>query len=352
MKQCLFTIALCFSTVYVRAQDLHTVTTNGNKTTNRIVLGTTDDGISKLQITGGVSINTGLTNASSRPAITSGTAGEIRGLSNSSYLADDGFLRLSAGGGTTKNTKAYIDISGYSTVPDMNQNILFGTMGVERMRINSAGNVGIGVANPSQKLEVNGMIVSSVTDADIGGCISLRNPAKTALGTAHRWTIYNMSGAYGNSLQFWAYDVQGCGGGLCHPRLTLMDNGNVGIGTAKPQSLLAVAGTVTAQSVKVTLTGWADYVFDSTYILPSLSELEMHIRRNKRLPDIPAEAEIIKEGLDIGDMQQKQMKKIEELTLYLIDQDKKLEKQQQLILKQEQLLQELSNRLMELEGKK
>lgn len=264
MKKCLFTVALGFIIVHVQAQDLQTVTTNGNKTTNRIVLGTTDDGFSKLQVHGGVSINTGLSNASIRPTIVSGTSYDIRGGSNTSYYSDDGFLRLSAGGGTNGYVKSYIDLSGFSTIPDMFQNIVFGTLGTERLRINSAGNVGIGTRNP--------------------------------------------------------------------------------------QSLLAVAGTVTAQSVKVTMTGWADYVFDSSYILPSLSELEMHIARNKHLPDIPTEAEIVKEGLDIGEMQQKQMKKIEELTLYLIDQNKKLEKQQQLILNQERLLLELNDRIKELEA--
>ncbi|MFX1706211.1 hypothetical protein PV783_19745 [Chitinophaga sp. CC14] len=83
-----------------------------------------------------------------------------------------------------------------------------------------------------------------------------------------------------------------------------------------------------------------------------MSELEMHIAGNKHLPDIPTKAEIIKDGLDAGEMQQNQMRKIEELTLYLIDQNKKLEKQQQLILNQERLLSALSDRIKELEEKR
>jgi len=365
MKQCLFTITLGIIAMHVHAQtpvpDLQAVTDAGNKTTKRIVLGTTDDGFSKLQVAGGVTINSGLSSGNNRPAVSNGTATEIRGQSSTSYYSDDGFLRLSAGGGTDGRTKAYIDMTGYSVNPDMYMNIVLGTRGIERMRINAEGYIGIGVANPTAKLDVNGSIVSngwisssgsissngsitSSVSADLGGSISLVNPAKTTPGTATRWSIYNMSGSYGNSLQFWAYDVQSCNGGMCLPKMTLLDNGNVGIGTTKPQSLLAVAGTLTAQRVKVTVTGWADYVFDPNYVLPPLPELEKHIRRNKHLPDIPAEAEIVRDGLDMGEMQQKQMKKIEELTLYLIEQNKKMEKQQQVIL-------ELNDRIRKLERK-
>lgn len=265
MKKLFFFVALSFNFVHIYAQDLQTVTTNGNRTTNRIVIGTADDGISKLQVQGGVSINTGLTNTSVRPAILSGTQNDVRGRSNTSYYADDGLLRLSAGGGTNASQKSYIDLSGYSQIPDMNKNIVFGTFGKERMRINSTGNVGIGTINP--------------------------------------------------------------------------------------QSLLAVAGTITAQSVNVTMAGWADFVFHSSYVLPSLPELDAYIALNKHLPDVPTEAEIIKEGLNIGEMQKKQMMKIEELTLYLIDQNKKLENQRQLLMNQERLLFELNNRIKELEEK-
>ena len=105
----------------------------------------------------------------------------------------------------------------------------------------SSGNVGIGTDNPIAKLDVNGGIRASYSDTDIGGCITIANPAKTGNGQASSWCIYNMSGGYNNSLQFWAYDNIGCtSGGLCNNRLTLMDNGNVGVGTTCPQSKLHI----------------------------------------------------------------------------------------------------------------
>jgi hypothetical protein len=90
---------------------------------------------------------------------------------------------------------------------------------------------------------VNGRIYSVISNPDIGGAVALVNPAKTTPGTASQWLLYNMSGGYGNSLQFWAYDNASCGGGgLCESRLTLMDNGNVGIGTISPSQRFEVVG--------------------------------------------------------------------------------------------------------------
>ncbi|MES2457426.1 MAG: hypothetical protein V4594_17855 [Bacteroidota bacterium] len=113
----------------------------------------------KLDISGNMAIQSSLTNISVRPAIASAAqSGELRSYSGTGYLADDGFLRLSAGGGTNGGVRSYVDLSGYSTVPDMNMNIVFGTSGAERMRILSSGNVGIGTANATEKLSVNGKI--------------------------------------------------------------------------------------------------------------------------------------------------------------------------------------------------
>ncbi|HEY9260625.1 hypothetical protein [Chitinophaga sp.] len=201
--------------------------------------------------------------------------------------------------------------------------------------------IGIGTTTPTQKLEVagniqaNGSLMSYRLDSvsQIGGLVSLINPIKTGAGEGQRWVILNAGGSsYGNSLQFWAYDFKGCStGGMCANRFTIMDDGKVGINTAKPQTELAVRGTITAQKVKVTTTGWADFVFENDYVLPSLTELERQILKNKHLPGISAAAEIEKEGIDLGDMQQKHMQKIEELTLYVIQQDKEIKQLREMV---------------------
>jgi hypothetical protein len=106
--------------------------------------------------------------------------------------------------------------------------------------------------------------------------------------------------------------------------------GNVGIGTTNPDAKLAVKGTVHAEEVKVDLqVPGPDYVFEPTYQLPSLTEIENYIKANKHLPEVPSAKEMETNGINLSEMNMLLLKKVEELTLHIIDQGKLIDKLQQ-----------------------
>lgn len=114
------------------------------------------------------------------------------------------------------------------------------------------------------------------------------------------------------------------------------DSGIVGINMNNtiydPEYNLMVNGDIKAQRVKVTLEGWADYVFDDDYYLRPLKEVENFIKDNKHLPDVPSEEEVLEEGIFVGETNKILLQKIEELTLYIIDLEKRIEKNEENLL--------------------
>jgi len=112
-------------------------------------------------------------------------------------------------------------------------------------------------------------------------------------------------------------------------------NGNVTIGTAlTPASYkLAVGGKIIAEELKVKLqsTGWPDYVFSKGYRLQTLAEVEKQIQEKGHLKNVPPATEINTNGLEVGEMVRVQQEKIEELTLYIIELNKRLDLQQKQI---------------------
>ncbi|RPE08829.1 hypothetical protein EGT74_17530 [Chitinophaga lutea] len=108
-------------------------------------------------------------------------------------------------------------------------------------------------------------------------------------------------------------------------RLTPSHNVLIGTLTDDPAYKLQVKGSIKAQRVKVTLTGWPDFVFRPGYALPSLQELEAYVKEHRHLPNIPSEQEVLRDGVDLGDMNRQLLQKVEELTLYIIQQHKQIE---------------------------
>ena len=108
-------------------------------------------------------------------------------------------------------------------------------------------------------------------------------------------------------------------------------NGKVGINIGNYQddySLAVNGGIITTEVYIAEADSWPDHVFAKDYQLMGLRELENYILKNRHLPDVPSEEEVLENGYDMGEMQQTLLKKIEELTLYTIQLQQQIERQQ------------------------
>ncbi len=106
-------------------------------------------------------------------------------------------------------------------------------------------------------------------------------------------------------------------------RMRINREGNIGVGTSSPDAKLTVKGDIHAEEVRVDLNvPGPDYVFEEDYDLPTLKDIETYVRENKHLPEVPSAQEMEESGIDLGVMNVLLLKKIEEMTLHLIQQNK------------------------------
>jgi hypothetical protein len=176
-------------------------------------------------------------------------------------------------------------------------------------------NVGIGTPTPNAKLHINGNGGSNV-DLLVNGRITTGDASSA--GGMYVNSAQSMFVGQSSSTALGFYNNGAW-------RLTVDNNGSVGIGTTSPDAKLAVAGQIHAQEVKVSLTvPGPDYVFEKDYKLTSLEEIKNYIDQNKHLPEVPSAKEMEKNGIQLGEMNMLLLKKIEELTLYTIELNKRM----------------------------
>jgi len=215
--------------------------------------------------------------------------------------------------------------------------------------LKSGGNVGIGISEPSAKLHVN----ASLTDAaikigspNVAGNLNVPLGASTGgynvdfytwrdvqadqIGArirAERINSHLPNNALVQSMDLAFYTSIGVLQSDLTERLRISAVGNVSIGTKDSKGYkLSVNGNILATEIKVQAAPWPDYVFSKNYSLPTLQSVEKHIEQNGYLQDMPSAKEVESNGINVGEMNAKLLKKIEELTLYLIDLDKKVNK--------------------------
>lgn len=196
----------------------------------------------------------------------------------------------------------------------------FATTSTERMRITSGGNIGIGTTNPLAKLHIMGNANTSFmfdASSSTSGYTATFRLNDTGLSIGHNSTVRNLT--FVNSLGV---------------NMTIEQGGRVGVGTQNFPTLIGasdisayrlfVKGGILTDELRVA-TGWADYVFEDNYNLKPLSEVESFIETNGHLPNVPSAKQVELEGISVGEMAKIQQEKIEELTLYIIELNKKLE---------------------------
>ncbi|CAM1370982.1 hypothetical protein [Tenacibaculum xiamenense] len=208
------------------------------------------------------------------------------------------------------------------------------------LTMKSNGRIGVGVINPDATLQVKNNNGTGLDSHLEGFTLMDGNQASLLLGAETNapygeWGIEYNQGAQG--LNFWKPAGASTGHGNYY--MFIKNNGKVSIGldplepsTYNGNYKLYVADGIMTERVKVALrdsSDWADYVFEENYDLKPLSYVKSFIEKNKHLPGVPSAEEVVEKGIDLGKMDALLLQKIEELTLYIIELESKIEKQNQ-----------------------
>ncbi|MDQ7949180.1 MAG: hypothetical protein REI93_10055 [Pedobacter sp.] len=299
----------------------------------------------------GLALSHGLKPSSSANALTY----SFPTMSRSAIVLGDGF---SSGG-----IKFY-------TKPNSNETVGNTFVEAPRMVVTDDGKVGIGTTTPSSPLTVNGDIkleninaaqlitYASFSETYSGQSTILGNNIRAGVGinTVKRHVNGVDNGSYlalnyANGITFHTGVNSPQGVEISqwdNERLRITQNGNVGIGTTNPTEKLSVNGKIRAQEIRVETSGWPDYVFDDDYQHATLTELEEFIKLNRHLPDVPSAKVVAENGIELGEMNKLLLKKIEELTLHLIEKDKELRLNQQKLSKIELEQQQMKDLLQDI----
>ncbi|WP_167335443.1 hypothetical protein [Pedobacter kyungheensis] len=193
------------------------------------------------------------------------------------------------------------------------------------MFLGITGSVGIGTTIPTTKLEVTTgnnydqlSLTKTTIEGDKGAGIVFKNTVNNGstpeIGGIQAKLLDGGTGYVKGSLSLYTVNNE-----TKIEAITIRPQGNVGIGIATPDEKLAVNGKIRAKEIKVEASNWPDYVFEEDYKVGTLEGLESYIKTNKHLPEVPNAKEVEANGVALGEMNKLLLKKIEELTLYVIE---------------------------------
>ncbi|MHC0446356.1 hypothetical protein ACWA1F_13180 [Flavobacterium sp. 3-218] len=204
------------------------------------------------------------------------------------------------------------------------------------------GNIGIGTSSPQTILQFGDFINNNNYKVSFPGSYNFEEIKLGQYGNGRSGleiiTHTNLSSSFGvrlfagtdtglDGLLFQTADPSNSAENLTYStKMAIALNGNIGIGTIAPDEKLTVKGKIHTQEVRVDMAGplVPDYVFADDYKLKSLEEIEDYVKEHKHLPEIPSAKEIEKNGLMLAEMNMAMLKKMEEMTLYIIEQNKQI----------------------------
>ncbi|KAF2080628.1 hypothetical protein [Flavobacterium sharifuzzamanii] len=254
------------------------------------------------------------------------------------------------------NNLCKIISKGWNANIDMHTFQINGIENLNQLHLNTNGNVGIGTFSPNSKLDVSGQIASyNAAFGQSDKQTSTKNYANFSANN-HGSVLVSSNLYFSDNDNLKIANTHGTmsGGAILLPgnsqpnqgkilfyttnpasvvkdqlfsgfiAMEITGSGNVGIGQTNPNNKLDVNGTIHSKEVKVDMTGWTwpDFVFKKEYDLPTLEQVEKHIVEKGHLENIPSEEEVLKNGINLGEMNAKLLQKIEELTLYMIEMKK------------------------------
>lgn len=267
--------------------------------------------VERMTMTGAGRLGIGTTNPADKLQVFDATYPSIR-LGNASYTSQmavatsNGFYspKATAGDLVVRNLNAGVQL--YSITGDIKMVTGSGSAASEKMIIQNNGNVGIGRTPFTRKLEVEGEVY-------FGDAINFGGGNQARIVPSGNGVSYN-----GRSF----------GGEYTMVRHNFLNTQvNIGYNSTDyiPGYTLTVDGDILAEGITIqNSTNWPDYVFEADYDLKDLNEVEEFIAANHHLPEVPS-AQDVEDGVSVGDMQKILLRKVEELTLYTIEQSKAID---------------------------